>query len=96
MNHKKYLQSLLHLIDDKGYTVECECEGEEISKNEALNEVDETFINVMNEDGDSEGWIHFTFYNDWDESISDYTLGLEDILGLNKFIDSHVKSEGVR
>jgi hypothetical protein len=91
-SHKKYLQSLLHHIDDKGYTVECECEGEEITPFEAMHDVDETIIYIIDKDGHSLGWIHFSFWNDWDESISDYTLELENILELDKFIDSQTKT----
>jgi predicted RNA-binding protein with EMAP domain len=92
MNHKKYLQSLLHHIDDKGYKIECECEGEEITPYEAMHDVDEVVINIIDKDGHSLGWVHFAFYNDWDESIGDYTLELENILELDKFIDSQIKT----
>ena len=86
MTHKKYLKELFKLIEGKGYTIECECEGEEITKHEALTQVDETAIYVIDKDGHSLGWIYFLFWNDWDESISDYTLELEKILGLDDFI----------
>jgi hypothetical protein len=89
MTHQKYLKELFKLIEGKGYTIECECEGEEITKDEALTQVDETAIYVIDKDGHSLGWIYFLFWNDWDESISDYTLELEKILNLDGFIKSY-------
>ena len=89
MTHKKYLKELFKFIEGKGYTIECECEGEEITKDEALTQVDETAIYVIDKDGHSLGWIYFLFWNDWDESISDYTLELEKILGLDDFINRY-------
>ena len=89
MTHKQYLKELFKLIEGKGYTIECECEGEEITKDEALTQVDETVIYVIDKDGHSLGWIYFLFWNDWDESISDYTLELEKILNLDGFIKSY-------
>jgi hypothetical protein len=89
MTHQKYLKELFKLIEGKGYTIECECEGEEITKDEALTQVDETVIYVIDKDGHSLGWIYFLFWNDWDESISDYTLELEKILNLDGFIKSY-------
>jgi hypothetical protein len=88
MTHQKYLKELFKLIEGKGYTIECECEGEEITKDEALTQVDETAIYVIDKDGHSLGWIYFLFWNDWDESISDYTLDLDKILNLDGFIKS--------
>jgi hypothetical protein len=32
MTHQKYLKELFKFIEGKGYTIECECEGEEITK----------------------------------------------------------------
>ena len=95
-SHRKYLQSLFDHIEAKGYTIECECEGEEITKDDALYQVDEAVIYIIDKDGHSLGWIHWTFWNDWDESISDYTLELENILGLDKFIDRQTKIAEVR
>ena len=89
MTHQKYLKELFKFIEGKGYTIECECEGEEITKDEALTQVDETAIYVIDKDGHSLGWIYFLFWNDWDESISDYTLELEKILGLDDFINRY-------
>jgi len=89
MTHRQYLKELFKLIEGKGYTIECECEGEEITKDEALTQVDETAIYVIDKDGHSLGWIYFLFWNDWDESISDYTLELEKILGLDDFINRY-------
>jgi len=89
MTHKQYLKELFKLIEGKGYTIECECEGEEITKDEALTQVDETAIYVIDKDGHSLGWIYWTFWNDWDESISDYTLELEKLLNLDDFINRY-------
>jgi len=89
MTHQKYLKELFKLIEGKGYTIECECEGEEITKDEALTQVDETAIYVIDKDGHSLGWIYWTFWNDWDESISDYTLELEKLLNLDDFINRY-------
>lgn len=89
MTHKQYLKELFKLIEDKGYTIECECEHEPITKDEALTQVDECVIYVMNKKGYSQGWIHWTFWNDWDESISDYTLELDTILNLDDFINRY-------
>ena len=89
MTHKQYLKELFKLIEGKGYTIECECEHEPITKDEALTQVDECVIYVMNKKGYSQGWIYWTFWNDWDESISDYTLELEKILNLDDFINRY-------
>jgi len=89
MTHKKYLKELFKLIEGKGYTIECECEHEPITKDEALTQVDECVIYVIDKDGHSLGWIYWTFWNDWDESISDYTLELEKILNLDDFINRY-------
>jgi|TARA_R100001460_G_scaffold91954_1_gene133828 hypothetical protein len=88
MTHRQYLKELFKLIESKGYKIECECEGMEITKDEALTQVDETAIYVIDKNGHSLGWIYWTFWNNWDESISDYTLELEKILKLDKFIDT--------
>jgi len=89
MTHQQYLKELFKLIEGKGYTIECECEGEEITKDEALTQVDETAIYVIDKDGHNLGWIYWTFWNDWDESISDYTLELEKLLNLDDFINRY-------
>ena len=89
MTHKQYLKELFKLIEGKGYTIECECEGEEITKDEALTQVDETAIYVIDKDGHSLWGIYWTFWNDWDESISDYTLELEKLLNLDDFINRY-------
>ena len=89
MEHTEYLKRLFNHIESKGYIIECECEGEEITKDEALTQVDETAIYVIDKDGHCLGWIYFLFWNDWDESISDYTLELDTILNLDGFIKSY-------
>ena len=89
--HKKYLNKLFAHIESSGYKFECECEQEPITKYEALEQVDDCVIYVINKKGDSEGWIHFTFWNDWDESISDYTLKLDKILDLDNWIEIVIK-----
>lgn len=89
MTHRKYLKELFKFIEGKGYTIKCECEGEEITQDEALTQVDETAIYVIDKDGHCLGWIYFLFWNDWDESISDYTLELEKILNLDDFINRY-------
>ena len=89
MTHKQYLKELFKLIEGKGYTIECECEHEPITKDEALTQVDECVIYVIDKEGYSNGWIYWTFWNDWDESISDYTLELEKILNLDDFINRY-------
>ena len=91
MTHRQYLKELFKLIEGKGYTVDCECEGEGITKDEALTQVDDAHIYIIDKDGYSLGWIYWTFWNDWDESISDYTLELEKILKLDEFIEWNVK-----
>ena len=91
MEHKEYLKRLFNHIESKGYTIECECEGEDITKDDALTQVDEAVIYIIDKDGHSLGWIHWTYWNDWDESIADYTLELEKILELDKFIDGIMK-----
>ena len=91
MKHIEYLKRLFNYIESKGYTVDCECEGEGITKDEALTQVDETAIYVIDKDGYSLGWIYWTYWNDWDESISDYTLELEKILKLDEFIEWNVE-----
>ena len=63
MTHQKYLKELFKFIEGKGYTIECECEGEGITKDEALTQVDETAIYVIDKDGHSLGWIYFLFWN---------------------------------
>jgi len=89
MTHRQYLKELFKLIEGKGYTIECECEHEPITKDEALTQVDDAVIYVIDKDGHSLGWIYWTFWNDWDESISDYTLELEKILNLDDFINRY-------
>ena len=91
MEHTEYLKRLFNHIESKGYIIECECEGEEITKDEALTQVDDAHIYIIDKDNHSLGWIYWTYWNDWDESISDYTLELEKILGLDQFIEWNVK-----
>ena len=91
MEHTKYLKRLFNYIESKGYTIDCECEGEGITQHEALTQVDDAVIYVIDKDGHSLGWIYWTYWNDWDESISDYTLELEKILKLDEFIEWNVK-----
>jgi hypothetical protein len=86
MTHRQYLKELFKLIEGKGYTVDIECEGEEITKEEALTQVDECVIYVIDKEGNSNGWIHWTFWNDWDESIVDYTIKLDDLINLDSFM----------
>lgn len=89
MTHKQYLKELIKLIESKGYTVDIECEGEPITQHEALTQVDDAHIYIIDKDGYSLGWIYWTYWNDWDESISDYTLELDKILNLDGFIKSY-------
>jgi len=91
MGHTEYLKRLFNHIESKGYTVDCECEGEGITQNEALTQVNDAHIYIIDKDGYSLGWIYWTYWNDWDESISDYTLELEKILKLDQFIEWNVK-----
>ena len=91
MEHTKYLKRLFNHIESKGYTIDCECEGEGITQHEALTQVDDAHIYIIDKDGYSLGWIYWTYWNDWDESISDYTLELEKILKLDEFIEWNVK-----
>ena len=91
MQHTKYLKRLFNYIESKGYTVDCECEGEGITQHEALTQVDDAHIYIIDKDGYSLGWIYWTYWNEWDESISDYTLELEKILKLDEFIEWNVK-----
>lgn len=91
MEHTKYLKRLFNYIESKGYTVDCECEGEGITQHEALTQVDDAHIYIIDRDGYSLGWIYWTYWNDWDESISDYTLELEKILKLDEFIEWNIK-----
>ena len=91
--HKKYLNKLFNHIEKSGYTFECECEGEEITKDEALTQVDHTHIYIIDKDGHSLGWIYWTFWNDWDESISDYTLDFDKILDLDNWISKTTNTE---
>jgi len=91
MKHTEYLKRLFNHIESKGYTVDCECEGEGITQHEALTQVDDAHIYIIDKDGYSLGWIYWTYWNDWDESISDYTLELEKILKLDEFIEWNVK-----
>jgi hypothetical protein len=87
MNHKRYAKELFKLIEGKGYTIECECEHEPITKDEVLkHEVDDATIYILDRDKIDIGCIEWTFWNDWDESISDYTSELDWILGLDGFI----------
>lgn len=86
MTHRQYLKKLFELIEGMGYTVDIECEGEPITKDEALTQVDECVIYVIDKEGNSNGWIHWTFWNDWDESIVDYTVKLDDLINLDTFM----------
>jgi|13_taG_2_1085334.scaffolds.fasta_scaffold80163_2 hypothetical protein len=86
MTHRQYLKELFKLIESKSYTVDIECEGEPITKDEALTQVDECVIYVIDKEGYSNGWIHWTFWNDWDESIVDYTVKLDDLINLDSFM----------
>ena len=89
MKHTEYLKRLFNHIESKGYTIECECEGEGITKDEALTQVDDAHIYIIDKDNHSLGWIYWTYWNDWDESISDYTIELDKILNLEGFIKSY-------
>jgi hypothetical protein len=89
--HQKYLTKLFNHIEKSGYTFECECEGEEITKDEALTQVDDTHIYIIDKNEHSLGWIYWTFWNDWDESISDYTLDFDKILDLDNWISKTIK-----
>jgi len=89
MKHKNYIHALMCHIEDKGYTFECETEGEDITPYEAVHYVDEAILNIF-KDGVYKGWILFAYYNDWNESIGDYTIELDNLIGLDKFIDSQV------
>jgi len=84
--HRTYMRKLFKLIESKGYTIECECEDFEITKDEAIYQVDDAVIYVMDKEGYSKGWILFSFWNDWDESISDYIASLDETIGLDNFI----------
>ena len=91
MKHIEYLKRLFNYIESKGYTVDCECEGEGITQDVALTQDDDAHIYIIDKDGYSLGWIYWTYWNDWDESINDYTLELEKILKLDEFIEWNVK-----
>jgi len=87
MTHKKYIKELFKLIEGKGYKIECESEHEPITKDDVLNhQVDDATIYILDRDNIDIGCIEWTFWNDWDESISDYTLELDKIINLNDFI----------
>ena len=90
MTHKKYIKELFKLIEGKGYKIECECEHEPITKDDVLNhQVDDATIYILDRDDIDIGCIEWTFWNDWDESISDYTLELDKIINLDDFIKRH-------
>ena len=90
MTHRQYLKKLFKLIEGKGYTIECECEHEPITKDDVLNhQVDDATIYILDKDRLDIGWIYWTFWNDWDESISDYTSELDKILNLDDFINRY-------
>tara|TARA_R110002073_G_scaffold299925_1_gene467069 strand:- start:505 stop:813 length:309 start_codon:yes stop_codon:yes gene_type:complete len=97
MNHEQYATKLFKHIFDKGFAVRCYTEGERISYKDIINEqVEEAEILIINKtelDAEGykieEGFIHWIGCNDWDESISDYTLELDDTLGLDKFMKSN-------
>tara|TARA_R110001632_G_scaffold28705_8_gene76423 strand:- start:13398 stop:13718 length:321 start_codon:yes stop_codon:yes gene_type:complete len=92
---RSFAKGLLSLIVDNGYKFELECEGEELldptsdisAGVDMMFEVDECTIYVLDKDGEASGWVWWMNCNDWDESISDYTMNLETKLNILEWSD---------
>ncbi len=99
---KAYARRLLSLIVEKGYSFELECDGEELldpTSNvddgaDMMFEVDECTLYVLGKGGEAVGWIWWLNCNNWDESISDYTVSLDKTLNLSEWSDELVQNVG--
>jgi Zn-dependent oligopeptidase len=89
MNHKQYAKKLFSHVLSKGYAIKCYSDDwDRICSTDIINqEVEAGFIEIYSKVNKKYlGCINWIGCNDWDESISDYTLELDDILGLDNFI----------
>jgi len=92
--HSQYAKKLFQYIKEKDCYTKCSCWGEKIPDYYITDEeVEEGTIEIYsNKDDKYLGSIAWMFYNDWYESIADYSLNLEDSIQLDTFINNITKN----